>query len=284
MTRRQHLYTEHVPTTGLLADASLLNEATEVAVQAAHAAASLSRTAFGQVHSAVAKVHPSDLVTAIDLDAEVVILETLRGAFPNHHIVAEERGHYGPDSDWVWIVDPLDGTSNYALGLPLYGVTLALLHKQATVLSLIATPHTGDVIVTVRDRGAKMLDVKRGQFTDLPQAPTAPDIVALQQGYQVARDSRELANLRNRLEGSYSRVLYTWAPSVDALLLLKHEIAGVVGFDCLGYERAAWLFAAKEAGLIVLDPGTSDELAAPQRYVVAWPQAVHRLLAATEWS
>ena len=63
-------------------------------------------------------------MTEADLQAEHLIVVELLRSFPNHGIVAEESGRHGPESEWVWWVDPLDGTNSLVLGLPLYGVCL----------------------------------------------------------------------------------------------------------------------------------------------------------------
>ena len=74
---------------------------------------------------------PNDFVTEVDHKAEALIIETLLGAYPDHGILAEESGreHGNKNSDFVWIIDPLDGTTNFIHGFPVYAVSIALEYR-----------------------------------------------------------------------------------------------------------------------------------------------------------
>lgn len=91
-----------------------------------------------------AKMGHFDIVTEADLASERLILEALRAQFPAHAIHAEESAGGGlPDAEWVWLVDPVDGTTNFAHGLPIFAVNLALAHRGAPVLGVTHQPSTG---------------------------------------------------------------------------------------------------------------------------------------------
>ena len=94
-----------------------------VAVKAARAAGAIINRAALDVESVrVSQKQVNDFVTEVDQAAEVAIIETLLAAYPGHGIWAEESGrtHGAQDSDYVWIIDPLDGTTNFIHGLPVY--------------------------------------------------------------------------------------------------------------------------------------------------------------------
>jgi myo-inositol-1(or 4)-monophosphatase len=95
---------------------------------------------------------PSDLVTDADRRSEALILERLRSHFPKHAVVAEEGGGQKTDSDYCWYVDPLDGTTNFAHGFPVYCVTLGLTYRGEIVAGVVYDP-TREELFTV-DRGA----------------------------------------------------------------------------------------------------------------------------------
>jgi len=95
-----------------------------------------------------------DLVTEIDKRSEAMILDFLCRYFPEHAILAEESGSTERDSDYLWIVDPLDGTTNYSQGLPVFAVSIALQYKQETVLGVVYAPVTDQLFTAIRGNGA----------------------------------------------------------------------------------------------------------------------------------
>jgi myo-inositol-1(or 4)-monophosphatase len=95
----------------------------------------------------------NDFVSEVDHDAERAIVETLRGAYPEHAILAEEGGATGR-SDYVWLVDPLDGTTNFLHGFPQYAVSIALMHRGVLTQAVIYDPNRNDLFTASRGRGA----------------------------------------------------------------------------------------------------------------------------------
>ena len=95
----------------------------------------------------------NDFVSEVDQEAERAIIETLRGAYPEHAILAEEGGATGR-SDYVWIVDPLDGTTNFLHGFPQYAVSIALSHRGVLTQAVVYDPNRNDLFTASRGRGA----------------------------------------------------------------------------------------------------------------------------------
>jgi myo-inositol-1(or 4)-monophosphatase len=100
------------------------------------------------------KHHPSDVVTESDIFSENIIVSGLRQLFPEHSIIAEESGLHLQSSEYTWVVDPLDGTSNFAAGVPWFGVMLALLQGGEPILGVMHLPVTGELYVAEKGRGA----------------------------------------------------------------------------------------------------------------------------------
>jgi myo-inositol-1(or 4)-monophosphatase len=99
----------------------------------------------------------NDFVSEVDQEAERAIVETLRGAYPEHAILAEESGASGR-SDYVWIVDPLDGTTNFLHGFPQYAVSIALTHRGVLTQAVVYDPNRNDLFTASRGRGAFLND------------------------------------------------------------------------------------------------------------------------------
>lgn len=145
-----------------------------VAIKAARAAGALINRAALDVESVrIAQKQVNDFVTEIDQAAEKAIIETLLTAYPGHGILAEETGkEFGAkDSDFVWIIDPLDGTTNFIHGLPVYCVSIALAVKGKIEHAVVYDPSRNDLFTATRGRGAFLNDrrirvSKRAQMRD----------------------------------------------------------------------------------------------------------------------
>lgn len=98
-----------------------------------------------------------DLVTTIDRESERKIVELLRNRYPSHSILAEEETNLeGAQHDWRWIVDPLDGTTNFAHGYPQFCVSIALEQNGQVVLGLVYDPLRGECFRAVTEQGATL--------------------------------------------------------------------------------------------------------------------------------
>ncbi len=113
-----------------------------------------------------------DLVTDVDRDCERAVAEILFDAFPNTGILAEESTRIAADSREVWIVDPLDGTTNYASGYPAFGTTIALRQAGEIVLGVVYDPLRDELFEAVRGSGASLnqAPVRVGKTENLSQA------------------------------------------------------------------------------------------------------------------
>jgi myo-inositol-1(or 4)-monophosphatase len=132
-----------------------------VAVKAARAAgAIINRAALDVEAVRISQKQVNDFVTEVDHAAEAVIIETLLAAYPGHGIWAEESGreHGAKDSEFVWIIDPLDGTTNFIHGLPVYCVSIALAVKGKIEQAVVYDPSRNDLFTATKGRGAFMND------------------------------------------------------------------------------------------------------------------------------
>jgi len=103
-----------------------------------------------------------ELVTAADRAAEHIVVGGLLAAFPDHAILAEEgvlttQGRASKVADWTWIVDPLDGTTNFVHGLPFFAVAIALAFRNRPVVGVVHAPALGETFVAARGLGAMRL-------------------------------------------------------------------------------------------------------------------------------
>jgi len=125
-----------------------------IAVKAARRAGRIINQAADNLDALTIK-HKSlnDLVSEVDRASEAAIIETIQSAYPEHAILAEESGASG-DSDHVWIIDPLDGTTNYLHGFPVYAVSIGVAVKGVLSHGVIFDPTRNDLYTASRGRGA----------------------------------------------------------------------------------------------------------------------------------
>jgi myo-inositol-1(or 4)-monophosphatase len=127
-----------------------------VAVEAARRAGAYVRSHRHAASTVDRKSSAINLVTEVDRGAEALIVSLLRNRFPDHAILGEESGQLPGSAARCWIVDPLDGTTNFVHGLPVYGVSIALVLEGRPVLGVIYDPNLDELFVGERGRGATL--------------------------------------------------------------------------------------------------------------------------------
>jgi len=137
---------------------SLLHPMVNIAVKAARRAGRVITQASDNLDILTVR-HKSlnDLVSEVDKAAEDAIISTLKSAYPDHAILAEESGATG-QSEYVWVIDPLDGTTNFLHGFPQYCVSIGLVHKGIISHGVIYDPTRNDLYTATRGRGAYLND------------------------------------------------------------------------------------------------------------------------------
>ncbi|MGH9948225.1 MAG: inositol monophosphatase family protein, partial [Pyrinomonadaceae bacterium] len=128
------------------------------AIETAREAGQLLLEKFGRI-TTVTKKGDINLVTEADLASEALIVEKIKSYYPRHSILAEESGDtvvIDDDSTWKWIIDPLDGTTNYAHGYPCFCVTLALEHNGEIVIGVTFDPTRDELFAAEKGNGATL--------------------------------------------------------------------------------------------------------------------------------
>jgi myo-inositol-1(or 4)-monophosphatase len=150
----------HIPPQ-VLPMSQALHPMLNVAIKAARSAGSIiNRASLDLDALKINTKAPNDFVTEIDERAERIIIETLLAAYPAHSILAEESGneHGAPNSDYVWVIDPLDGTTNFIHGLPFYAVSIALVFRGQVQQAVVYDPARNDLFYASKGKGAFLND------------------------------------------------------------------------------------------------------------------------------
>ncbi|MCG8324662.1 MAG: inositol monophosphatase [Thiotrichales bacterium] len=132
-----------------------------IAVRAARAAGNIIQRQLDRVHDVpVNSKGQNDFVSEVDHQAEAIIIQTIRESYPEHAILAEESGKSGSSDaeDYLWIIDPLDGTTNYLHGFPQFAVSIALQHKGKLEQAVVFDPFKNEMFTAGRGNGAYLND------------------------------------------------------------------------------------------------------------------------------
>ena len=243
------------------------------ALEAAQAAGRLIRSrAFAPLE--IRPKHQHDIVTELDLASESLIVDRIRQRFPGHQIVSEERGALAGDPDWTWIVDPLDGTNNLAIGLPAFAVGIAVCRGRVPVVAVVHEPMSGRSWSAVRGRG------RDGWIP--PLRYRSGRIIAWTQGYGVPAVSATASAYRLVLERACNRLIQLWAPLPCWLMLVRGDIDAFVGYRVGQNDLFAGTLLATESGLVVRhingspfdDRADFDRMDAENQSFVAGPAGV----------
>ncbi|MBO9489213.1 inositol-1-monophosphatase [Endozoicomonas sp. G2_1] len=129
-----------------------------IAVRAARSAGNVIVRAFEQQDKVEVEAKGlNDFVTNVDKLAEQAIIDTIKKAYPSHSIIGEESGvHDGEDQDYQWIIDPLDGTTNFVKGIPHFAVSIALKVKGKLDQAVVFDPIRGELFTASRGKGAQL--------------------------------------------------------------------------------------------------------------------------------
>ncbi len=232
-----------------------------VAIKAARAAGSIINRAALDIESVrISQKKVNDFVTEVDHAAEQVIIETLLTAYPGHGIWAEESGReFGAqDSEFVWIIDPLDGTTNFIHGLPVYCVSIALAVRGKVEQAVIYDPTRNDLFTATKGRGAFLNDrrLRVSKRTELKGC-------LISTGFPF-RENDDFAHYLNMMGDVMQKTAGLRRPG-SAALDLAYVAAGFTdGFFELGLQpwdvAAGSLLVTEAGGLIGNFTGESDFL------------------------
>jgi len=223
------------------------------AVKAARRAATIiNRASFDVDHIKVTQKHHNDFVTEVDQAAERAIIDVLKQAYPDHAILAEESGassNLHDENEYVWIIDPIDGTTNFIHGFPQYAVSIGLQYRGQITQAVVFDPTRNELFTASKGAGAYLDDkrlrvAKRDKLSDALIGTGFPysDLSALEEYVKMFKVMTEkTAGLRRpgaasldlayvaagRLDGFFEKKLKPWDIAAGSLLIT--EAGGIVG-------------------------------------------------------
>lgn len=197
----------------------------------------------------------NDFVSNVDHMAEEVIIATIKEAYPDHGILAEESGIQAESSEFQWIIDPLDGTTNYLHGFPQFAVSIALKHKNRLEAAVIYDPLSQELFTASRGNGAMLNDkkIRVSNHKGLQNALLGTGFPYCDQTYlDVYLET--MKELMQKTAG----IRRPGSAALDLAWLAAGRIDGFWEFNLKAWDIAAGALIIREAGGIVSDFENND--------------------------
>ncbi|MDO4878597.1 MAG: inositol monophosphatase family protein [Neisseria sp.] len=218
----------------------------------------------------------NDFVSDIDRMSEDILVSALTEAYPQHRITAEEGGSRGnPNAAYEWIIDPLDGTTNYLHGHPQYAISMALLYKGQVQEALVYAPERNDLYMASRGKGALLNDrrIRVSNRTELNQCLIGTGFPVVDQSMM----DNYLAVLKDLLAKT-AGARREGAASLDLCAVAAGRFDGFFEFNLKPWDLAAGALIAKEAGAIVTDMRGNQDWLASGDIVAGNPKVLAQML------
>lgn len=253
-----------------------------IALKAARKAAQIiNRAALDLSALKVRQKATHDFVTEIDRAAEKTIIETLMQAYPDYSILAEESGQTQKQSDFQWIIDPLDGTTNFIHGFAHYAISIALAHKGVVEQALIFDPNRNELFTASKGKGA-YLNEKRMRISK--RTHLGESLIGT--GFPFRDDDnipRFLSILANLFQHS-AGVRRAGAASLDLAYVAAGRLEGFFEFGLKPWDCAAGALLVLEAGGLVAALPENEDYLKTGNIIAAAPKIFPPLLKIIEKS
>jgi len=234
-----------------------------IAVKAARRAGQIiNRASMDVGHLKVSVKQQSDFVTEVDRAAEAAIIDTLREAYPQHAILAEESGATAGskgDSEYQWIIDPLDGTTNFIHGFPQYAVSIGLAHKGSMAQAVVYDPTRNELFTASKGGGAYLND-KRLRVSKRDKLAEA--LIGTGFPYRMFDHVDAYLAIFKEMTQKSAGMRRAGAAALDLAYVAAGRLDGFWEFGLSPWDMAAGSLLITEAGGLVGDlAGESDYLA-----------------------
>jgi len=229
-----------------------MHPALNIAIKAARRAGQIiSRASLDVDRITVTAKRQSDFVTEVDKAAEAAIIEVLREAYPNHAILAEESGATGPaQAEYQWIIDPLDGTTNFIHGFPQYAISIALAHNGQITQAVVFDPERNELFTASKGRGAFLNDrrIRVSKRAKLDEA-----LIGTGFPFRVLDHVDTYCAIFKELTGKTAGMRRPGAAALDLAWVACGRMDGFWEFGLAPWDMAAGTLLITEAGGLAAD-------------------------------
>lgn len=247
----------------------------ETAVEAAQKAGRLILDNRGTLSSGeIAQKQAFDFVTRVDTEAEAIILATIRKQFQDHHFMAEESLHEAETDGFRWVIDPLDGTTNYIHSFPFSAVSIALQYQREIIVGVIFDPLRSELFTAIRGEGA-FLDGKKISVSTVSRMADA--LIAT--GFPFKRKDLigHYLPLFKNIFLEVSDIRRAGSAALDLAYIACGRFDGFFEIGLGPWDCAAGSLMIKEAGGVITNFGGGEEILSTGN-IVAGNASIHAVL------
>ncbi len=240
-------------------------------IEAAKAGGEILRKYFGQDLAIEQKTTPADFFTKADTESERAILDILKKEYPDYNIYSEEDGKTNNGSEYTFIIDPLDGSNNFVVGVPNFSVSIGLMKGDDIEVGVIYQPIIDRIYFAQKGRGAFLNDKKISVSLERDFHKASLSYVA-----SYGHPAEEYGQMMKTLEMlEPKRVFYNWSVAMDFCYIASGKMEGIINNGCEVYDYIAGKLIAKEAGAIVVDfAGNPEKDKKNNQFVIANNQEI----------
>jgi myo-inositol-1(or 4)-monophosphatase len=248
-----------------------------IAIRAARNAGKVIVKGFENLESVeVEEKSLNDYVSSIDKEAELAIIGTLRKSYPDHCIVAEESGlEEGKDKDHQWIIDPLDGTSNFIHGIPHFAVSIALKIKGRTEVGVVFDPIRNELFSAVKGQSAQ-INGYRTRTTNMPKLTGT--ILATGFPFKQKHQTETYLNIFKDFFMDVADMRRAGSAALDLAYVAAGRIDGFWEFGLKPWDIAAGELLLKESGAMMTDFNGGNDYMKSGNVVAANPKLLKEML------
>jgi myo-inositol-1(or 4)-monophosphatase len=223
----------------------------------------------------------NDFVSEVDLQSEQEIIRSLQRTYPDHAILAEESGRSGPeDAEYTWIIDPLDGTTNFIRGIPHYAVSIACLHGKRIEHAVIVDPVRREEFTASRGKGAQ-LNGRRMRVSGLPSLEGALLGTGIPFKGHLEETLPAYSETMAELAAQCAGIRRGGAAALDIAYVAAGRLDGFWELGLSPWDIAAGALLVREAGGIVSDMDGSENFMDSGNIVCGNPKCFKAVLKAT---
>ena len=245
----------------------------DIAIDAAKKAGQVHRKYFGTAVPAQTKSGSFDLVTTADTEAEKVVISTIKEHFPDHNFLAEEGKYKKTDSEYTWIIDPLDGTNNFFCGIPIFCVSIGLAKKDEMIVGTVYDMMRNELFTAEKGKGAYL----NGKGISVNPADTLEKSLFIT-GLYYDRGERMVETLEKIKELFFKRILGLrrfGSAALDLCYIACGRAAGFWEFELSPWDFAAGILLIEEAGGKVTGKSGEGIDITKKSYIVASNSKIH---------
>lgn len=249
-----------------------------IAIAAARQAGDIIVRHFDQIERLqISEKHNEELFSEVDIKAEQAIINSILKAYPDHGILAEESGTQNTDSDSLWIIDPLDGTTNYLHGFPFFCVSIAYKFKNRIEHSVVYDPIRHECFTASRGRGAQLNDrrIRVSKHTQLQTSLLGSGVP-----FRSSSCTKQYMATLESLMSQNASIRRTGSAALDLAYVAAGRTDGYWGFGLRPWDIAGGALLIKEAGGLISDMQGGEDYLQQGDVVAGTPKVLKSLLQA----